>query len=198
MDSYSGKTRDTPVNTVWVELQKNHLSHDNQIPEVRHTFLWLRDNGILTQKSGNPLHLVRVCHGTLSGQSVPVNNHDHGTMGKQRLPEVYPHPGHWPQKGHHYPYDKQSRFLHNTINISCLQQSRTRRHRPTKAEPKYTRIITHNFLPLTTALKFSPRKEIPRHWSYTLSIKMAIWFHPFYPWSQFPRILDYPGGQGRF
>ena len=44
----------------------NHLSHDNIIPEFRHTFLWRRETGIFTQRGGHPLHLFRVCHGTLS------------------------------------------------------------------------------------------------------------------------------------
>ena len=106
----------------------NHLSNDNQITEVRHTFIWWRETGILTQRGGHPLHLVRVCQ--------PGNNHDHGTMGKQRLPAVYTHPGQWPQQGHHYPHDKKSRFLHNTRNISCLSHKRTQQHRPTNTEPK--------------------------------------------------------------
>ena len=32
-----------------------------------------------------------------------------------------------------------------------------------KSEPIQTRTITYNFPPLATALKWSPRKEIPRH-----------------------------------
>ena len=136
----------------------NQISYDNQIPEVRRTFLWLRETGIFTQRGRHPLYLVRVCHGNLSGQHLSRNNNDHGMMGKQRLTAWYPHPGQWPQKGHHYPHDNQSRFLHNTINRSFLPHTRTRQHIPTKAEPKQTRTITYNFIPLTNALKWSPRK----------------------------------------
>ena len=114
----------------------NNLSHDNQIPEVRHTLIWQKDTGILTRKGGHPLYLVRVCHGNLFGQSVPKNNHDHGTMGKQRLPAVYPYTGQLPQQGYQYPHGKQSRFIHNTINRSCLPHTSTWQHKPTKAEPK--------------------------------------------------------------
>ena len=135
----------------------NHLSHDNQIHEVRHTFLWRRETGVFTKRGGHPLHLVRVFHGTLSGQIVPVNNHDHGKMDKQCLPEVHTQPGQWPHKGCQYPHDKQSRFLYNTRNRSCLPQTITRRNVPTKAEPKQTRAITYNFLPFATTLKWSPR-----------------------------------------
>ena len=46
-------------------------------------------------------------------------------------------------------------------------------------EPKQTRMRTHNFLPLATALKWYPRNEIPRHFSYTLSSNMSTWFHSF-------------------
>ena len=69
LDSYLGIKRDTPVNTVWVESQKNddHLTNDNKFTKVRHTFLWRRETGILTQRGGHPLHTVRVRHGTLSG-----------------------------------------------------------------------------------------------------------------------------------
>ena len=114
----------------------NHLSNHNQITEGRHTFLWIRDTGILTQRGGHPLHLVRVCHRTLSVQSVPGNNYYHRTMGKQHLPVVYLHPGQWPQQEHQYPHDKQLRLLHNTINRSCLPHTSTKQHIPTKAEPK--------------------------------------------------------------
>ena len=93
---------------------------------------------------------------------------------------------------------KQSRLLQNTRNRSCLPHTCEKRNRPTNNEPKHTRMRTHNFLPLATALKWSPRKEIPRHCSYTLSSNMQIKFHFFYPWSQFPRIPDYAGGRGRF
>ena len=176
----------------------NHLSHDNQIPEVIHTFLWQRETCILIQRSGHPLHSVRVCHGSLSGQSVSGKKHYHGTMGNQRLRVVYPHSGQWPQKGHQYPQDKQSRFLHNNMNKSCLPHTRIQWHRHTEAEHKHMSTIIYNFIPITTALKLSPRKEIPRHCSYTLRSSMSIWVHSFYPWSQFPIIPDYPGGQGRF
>ena len=114
----------------------NHPSNENQINNVRHSFLWLRETGVLTKIGGHPLHSVGVFHGTLSGQSVPGNNHDYGTMGKQRLPALYPHPGQWPQQGHQYPHDNQSRFLQNTRNRSFLPHTRTKRHRPTKAETK--------------------------------------------------------------
>ena len=117
-------------------LKHHHLSHDNQIPEVRHTFLWQKETGIFTQRGGPPLNLVRGFHGTLSGQSVPLNNHDRGTMGKKRLTAVYPYPGQWPQQGHQYPHDKQSRFIHNTINISFLPHTSTRRQKTTKDEHK--------------------------------------------------------------
>ena len=170
----------------------DHLTNDNKVTKGRHTLLWWRETGIITQRGGHPLHTVRVCHGTLSGQSVTVNNHDHGTMGKQRLPAVYPHPGQWPKQEHQYSHEKQVSFIHNTINISRLQHTWKKRHRPTKADPKHTRMITHNFLPLATALKWPPRKEIPCHWSYPLISNMGIWFHPFYPWNQFTIILDYP------
>ena len=136
----------------------DHLSYDNQIPEVRHIFLWQREIGIFTQRGGHPLHLVRVCHGTLSVQILPWNNHDYGTMVKKRLPEVYLHPGQWPQQGHQYPHDKQSCFLDNTINRSCLPHTMKRQNRPTKADPKHTRTVTYNFLPIATALKWSPWK----------------------------------------
>ena len=176
----------------------NHLSDDNQIPEVGHTLICLGETGIFTQRDGHPLYSVRVFHGTLSGQSVTRNNHDHGNMFKQRIPVVYPHPGQWPQKGNQYPHEKQARFLHNTINRSCLTHTRTRQHRTTKAEPKYMRTISYNFLPIATTLKWSPRKLIPRHWSYPLISNISIWFHSFYPWSQFSKIPDYPEVQGRF
>ena len=114
----------------------NHLSHDNQITEFRHTLLWQRETGVLTQRGGHPLHSVRVCHGTLSGQILTGSNHDHGTMGKQCPPAVYPHSGQWSQKVHHYPYDKKSLFLYNIRNRCCLPHTRTRRHRSTKAERK--------------------------------------------------------------
>ena len=130
-----------------------HLSNDNQITEVRHTFLRRRDNGILTQRGGHPLHLVRVCHGIISVQSVPINNHGHATLGKQRLPVVYLHPGQWPQQGHQYPHDNKSRFLHITRNISCLPHTKTKWHRITKAEPKKMKMRTQTFLPLATVLK---------------------------------------------
>ena len=109
----------------------NHLSYENQITEVMHTCLWQRETGILTQIGGHVLHPVRVFHETISGQILPRNNHDHGTMGKQHLPVVYPHPGQWTQQGNQYPNDNQSRFLHNNINRSCLPHTRTQRHRPT-------------------------------------------------------------------
>ena len=114
----------------------NHLSHEKQITEVKHTFLCSIETRIRTQRSGQPLHLVRFCHGTLSGQSVPGNNHDHGKMVKQRLPAVYPRPGQWPQQGHQLPHDNQSCFLNNTKKRSCLPHTQTQQHRPTKAEPK--------------------------------------------------------------
>ena len=131
----------------------NNILCDNQIPEVRHTLLSRIETGIFTQRGRHPLHLFRVFHGTLSGKSVPIKNHDHGTMGKQRLPAVYPHPGQLPQQGHQYPHYKQASFLQNTINISCLPHTRTQLHRTTKSEPTQTRMITYNFLPIATALK---------------------------------------------
>ena len=66
----------------------NRLSHDNLIPKFRHDLLGQRETGIITQRGGHPLNLIRGFHGTLSGQIVPGNNHYHGTMGKNRLPEV--------------------------------------------------------------------------------------------------------------
>ena len=90
--SYSGKTRDTPVNTVQVEHLKKITSHM--------TIKYLRSGTFSFGKEIHPLYLVRFFHGTLSGKSVPGNNHDHGTMGKQRLPEVYPYPCQWHQQGH--------------------------------------------------------------------------------------------------
>ena len=117
-------------------LKKNNLWHDNQITEIGHTFLWRKETGILTQRGGKPLNLVRIFHGTLSGQSVPGNNHDHGMMGKQVLPAVYPHLGQWPQQGHQYPHNNQSQFIHNTRNRSYPPHTRTQQHRPTKSEPK--------------------------------------------------------------
>ena len=103
-----------------VSKNYNHLSNGNQITEGRHNFLWQRKTGILTKRGGHPLHSLRFCHGTLSGQIVPVNNHDHGTMGKQRPPVVYPHPSQWHLQGHQYPHDNQSYFLHNTRYRSFL------------------------------------------------------------------------------
>ena len=114
----------------------NHLSNENQITEGRHTLIWQRETGILTQRGVYPLHSVRVCHVTISGQSVPGNNHDHGTMGKQCFPAVYPHPGQWTHQGYHYPHDNQQRLIHNTRNRSCLPHNREKPHRPTKDEPK--------------------------------------------------------------
>ena len=100
--------------------KNDHLTNNNNFTKVRHTFLWRRQTGVLTQRSGHPLHTLRVRHGTLSDQIVPGNNHDRGKIGKQRLPAVYPHPGQWHQQGQQYPHDKQSRLLHNTRNISFL------------------------------------------------------------------------------
>ena len=136
----------------------NYLSYNNQIPEVRQTFLWQKNTGIFTQTGGHPIHLVRVFHLTLSVQSVLGDNHDHRTMEKQRLPELFLHSGQWPQQGHQYSHDKKSCFLHNTINMNDLQHTRTRQHRATKAEPKKTTTITYNFLHLATTLKWSPQK----------------------------------------
>ena len=152
----------------------NHLSHENEIPEVRHTVLWKIDNGVLKQRGEHPLYLVRVWYGTLSGQSVPRYNHDRWTMGKQRFPAIYLHPGQWPHKGHQYPHEKQSLFVHNKIVINFLPHTRTQQHRTTKADPKQTMVITYNLLTIATALKWSPREEIPRHFSYTLRSNMAI------------------------
>ena len=120
----------------------NHLSYDNQILEVRHNFIWQIETVVFTQRGRNPLHSVRFFHGTISVQSILINNHDHGKMGKQRLPAAYPHPFQWPQKGHQYPHDKHASFLHNKLNRSCIPHNRTQQHRPTKAEPKQTRMIT--------------------------------------------------------
>ena len=113
-----------------------HLSYDNQIPEVGHTFLWGRETGIFAQRGIHPLHLVRIFLGILLGQSVSRKNHYHRTMGKQRLPALYLHPGQWTQQGHQYPHGKQSHFLNSTRNRSCLQHTSTRQHRTRKDEPK--------------------------------------------------------------
>ena len=113
----------------------NHLSHDNQIPKVRHTLLWRRETEIFTKRGRHPLHSVRVFHGTLSGQIVSINNHDHGTISKNRLPAVYPHPGKRPYQAHQYPHDKQASFLKNNRNRGFLPHTTAQRHRTTKDEP---------------------------------------------------------------
>ena len=156
-----------PSNNVWHTSENglgralknsNHLSHENQIPEVRNTFLWRRETGFFTQRGRHQLHLVKVSHRTIHGQSVSRNNYDHGNMEKQHLPAVYPYPGQWSHQGHQCPHDKQAIFLHNTRNRIFLPHTRTRRHRTTNSEYTQTRKITYNFLPLTNALKWSPRK----------------------------------------
>ena len=156
-----------PRNNVWhiskhslggASNKSNHLSYDNQIHEVRHTLFWRRETGIFKKRGRHPLHSVRVYHGTLSGQSVSRKNHDHRTMGEQRLHAVYQHPGQWPQQGHQYPCYKQARFLQNTRNRSCLTHTRTRRHRTTNSEPTHTSTIIYNFFPIATRIKWSLRK----------------------------------------
>ena len=87
---------------------------------------------------------------------------------------IYPHPGQWLQQGYKYPHGKQASFLQNTRKISFLPRTRTLRHRTKKAGPKQVSTIAYNFLPLATAIKCSPRKEIPCHCSYPLSSKTAI------------------------
>ena len=47
---------------------------------------------VFTQRGWNPLHSVRFFRGTISVQSILINNHDNGDMGKHHLPALYPHP----------------------------------------------------------------------------------------------------------
>ena len=176
----------------------NCFSNNNQIPEFSHTIRWQRETGIFTQRGRHPIPLVRVCLGTHYGQSVSRNNHDHGLMGKKRLSRLYSHPGQHHQQWNQYLYNKQASFLYNIRNINWLPHTRTGQQRTIKFEPTQTRTITYNFLSLATALKCSPRKEIPLHWSYNLSINTAIWCDYFPPWSRFPRISGYLGGRVSF
>ena len=86
------KTQHTIIHGLGIASKNsNHLSNDNQIPEVRQTILWRIEAGIFTKRGRNPLPSVRVCHVTLSSQSLSRENHDHGLMVQKRLPEVYTH-----------------------------------------------------------------------------------------------------------
>ena len=42
-----------------ISQNRNHLSNDNQINEVRYTLLWRREAGIFTKRCRSPLSLVR-------------------------------------------------------------------------------------------------------------------------------------------
>ena len=59
MDSYSGKTRDTPVNTVWAELQKTTITAQmttNSLREV--TLYFAKERLVFSQKEGGN-HSIR-------------------------------------------------------------------------------------------------------------------------------------------
>ena len=68
MDSYSGTTRDTPVNTVWVERHKTTINSQMTTNPLRgSTFYFVEETlGFSQKKGGHPLHTVRVGHGTLT------------------------------------------------------------------------------------------------------------------------------------
>ena len=105
LDSYLETTHDTTVNTVWKkEENSNHLSNDNQLPEIGYSLLLRIEVSIFTQRGRKPLSLVKIFHRTISSQSVSKDYNYHGTMVYQSLPVVYPHPGERPQKVHYYPH----------------------------------------------------------------------------------------------
>ena len=90
----SGTTRDTPVNTVWVELQNTTITSHMTTNSLRAGTLYFgnerlgfshKDMGTHSIRSGFAMELYLA--------EVYPENHDHGRMGKKHLPAEYPHPG---------------------------------------------------------------------------------------------------------
>ena len=75
------KTQHTIIHGLGIASKNsNHLSNDNQIPEVRQTILWRIEAGIFTKRGRKQLYLVRIFHGTIPNQILSRNNNDHGTV----------------------------------------------------------------------------------------------------------------------
>ena len=64
--------------------------NENHITEVMQTLLQRVTSWVLSQRNGNPITPIRSCHGTITGKSIPGNNHDHWAMVQKYLPPVHP------------------------------------------------------------------------------------------------------------
>ena len=149
--------------SVGIKSQNSYnASKDNHISDFRHALLRRLTSRILAQISWTPLTLVRICHVALPSHIIPWNYCDHWATFQKWFPLVHPDSSNQPRQRHHLPHGNHPGLLHNTRSTINILHSMTTRYLLSQATLTTRNHKYHHFLPLSTGLKRSPRKDHPR------------------------------------
>ena len=163
LDSYSGTTSVTPVNTVWVEHHKTTITSQMTTNSLRAGTLSFGEERL------GFLHKEVSTHSIRSGFAMEL-------YPAKVYPETIMIMGRWASSAFLRYIRIQvsdiskgiSTLMTNNHAFYTIPEIKVVYHTPGKPdtdpqETKQKRTIIHNFLPLANALKWPPRKEIPPH-----------------------------------